>query len=324
VPRGKDKRPRVRTVRHFGVADRLALGYHAEMKRLLLDTDTKLRDVRLWLAVRDCDVTIGAICRYRQHLRAQRRNEEEIADEAEAAALRSAAFAHVARDGVTPDFLTASVLLCELIMLKSLIRLQSWPPVFEDPAILRRYCDAMDAVIDLREDFDRRSAARPALPLSEPPSEAGLSARHAAPLAPLPRLGRRGQPMIIESLPPDVRRRYERDVLRDPKTTAPAALRWLVGQGFPVSLSAVRRHRVRLEQFRAQSARDQTFAGATRDLAAAHGLSEIELAAGERLHAAHDLLDCLRETFRSLNASRDPAPAERIIALARALSAMLS
>ena len=61
----------------------------------------------------------------------------------------------------------------------------------------------------------------------------------------------------------------------------------------------------------------------TRELAAAHDVSETDLAAGERLRAAHILLDQLRETFRALESSRDPAPADLIIALAGALSAIL-
>src|SRR5204862_6938826 len=139
--------------------------------------------------------------------------EAMMLDEAEADAFRTVVHAQFARDGVTPEFLAASVFLCEHVMLASLIRLQSWDGM-NTPAVLRRYCDAMDAVIDLRERFDRRKDAPAATPppaaivTAPPPPQPPPDDGDAAGDAPLPRLGRRGQPLLIESLPPAARRRY--------------------------------------------------------------------------------------------------------------------
>ena len=137
-------------------------------------------------------------------------------------------------------------------------------------------------------------------------------------------LGRRDKQMRIEQLPDDVLRRYEREVLADPRTIARAAQAWLAGQGYAVSLAAVLRHRRRLAQARERDARGAARIAAVRELAAAYGLSDADLVAGSVMRARHRLLRELSEAYFTVVRTKAPAPPEQILAFARAVRAHLN
>ena len=137
------------------------------------------------------------------------------------------------------------------------------------------------------------------------------------------RLGRRGKFFKVESLPADVRRQYEGEVLADPKTTAKVAQAWLRERGFVVSFAAVTRHRARLAQETERPAAERAYAEAKRRLAAGCGLTPARLAAGAALESRHHLFEAIRAALDAVRAERRPAPPEQIAAFARAVRAQL-
>jgi methylphosphotriester-DNA--protein-cysteine methyltransferase len=139
---------------------------------------------------------------------------------------------------------------------------------------------------------------------------------------PRPR-GPRGRGDWIDSLPPDLRVRYERQVLADPRTTAEAARQWLLGHGVRVSLASVLRHRNWLARDDARRTRDDAAAHATRRRAAALGLTPQDMAAGQALRHAHQLFEATHALYKAVNDTGEPAPPEKVLALARMLRAVV-
>jgi hypothetical protein len=125
--------------------------------------------------------------------------------------------------------------------------------------------------------------------------------------------------MKIEQLPDDLLRRYEQQVLADPKTTAKSARQWLFAEGCAVSLAAVLRHRRRLAEVERGRAHGAAVAAATLEFARRQGLTPADLAAGRALRARHQLLAQVSEAFFAVSRTKQPAPPEQILAFARAV-----
>ena len=133
----------------------------------------------------------------------------------------------------------------------------------------------------------------------------------------------RGKGDWIDTLPPDVRSRYENEVLADPRTTARAARKWLLDQGVSVSLPSVLRHRNWWAREQALRARARSAEDATQRLAAEAGLTADELAAGRDLRNARRLFDTAHDLFKKVYHGGEPAPPEQFLALARTLRALI-
>ena len=131
-------------------------------------------------------------------------------------------------------------------------------------------------------------------------------------------LGRGGKPFRIEQLPDDVLRRYERDVLSDPRTLARHAQAWLAKEGHPVSLATVLRHRRRRAQVAASDERADALHDAVRHLAAKYGLTADDFATAHAVRSRHLLLARLSEACFTVSRTKQPAPPEEILAFAKA------
>jgi hypothetical protein len=132
-------------------------------------------------------------------------------------------------------------------------------------------------------------------------------------------LGRGTKPFRIEQLPDDVLRRYEREVLADPRTLAKDAQAWLAKEGHPVSLAAVLRHRRRLAQAVEREGRARALGAAIGELASAYGVTDEDFATAHAIRSRHLLLARLSEAYSTVSRSRRPAPPEEILAFAKAV-----
>jgi hypothetical protein len=132
----------------------------------------------------------------------------------------------------------------------------------------------------------------------------------------------RGEGDWIRTLPADLRTRYERGVLADPRTTAKSARQWLADQGVFVSLASVLRHRRWLAQDDVRRATALAVDEATRRLALEAGLTADELAAGRALRNARLLFEQCHAVFRTVYTRGEPARPAQLLALANAVRAM--
>jgi hypothetical protein len=125
--------------------------------------------------------------------------------------------------------------------------------------------------------------------------------------------------MKLDGLPPEVRERYEQQVLSNPATTVRSARDWLAREGFAVSPAAVTRHRRQFLEERERRAHAGAVAAYTEELAAPDGLTPQDLAAGAALRARLDLFKKVRDALRVAHRERRPATAEQLLEFAAAL-----
>ena len=137
------------------------------------------------------------------------------------------------------------------------------------------------------------------------------------------RRGPRGKGRWIDTLAPDVRLCYERDVLGNPRTTAEAARQWLAARGVKVSLASVLRHRNWFTRARRRLARAAAVEAATAAMARELELGPEDLAAGDRLRVEHLLFIRAYKTLLRVYRRLEPADPEQIARLARSLRLLI-
>ena len=330
MPRGVSPRRRVRTVRHFAISDKLKPADRLAVDAMLREPDVSQRNVHLWLAARGCDVSLPAICRYRQRLLADDREREAAAEKAAADGRRRVLYVRLARDGevVDTDVAGALVMHLEALVFRSLLLLR--PPRDAGGRYFLRYARMIRAVLDVRRGFHapRQDGAAPAgpPPLDGLNTAGDLAAFLAAeePAVAAPRRRRRFRtPWKMEQLPPDVLRRYEAEVIDDPKSTAASGRKWLAAAGYDASLATVMRHRVRVLQRRGKESAAAAFLDTARAAAEAYRLTPADFAAADPLRTRVALLMSLSDALAEVKKTRRPMPPEQLTAIAAAVRAHL-
>jgi len=158
MPRQK----RTRTVRHRVILDRLDPVHHPALEELLLRKGSHAKVARAWLAALGVHVPLGTVCRYRDHLLAERQRRRWRDAEVEDEAWTAVRYAEIARDEDLPDFTAASVTLCQMLMMETVLRLRNFDFT---PQLLRQYIDALMAIheVDARSRLRRPDPSPPSL-----------------------------------------------------------------------------------------------------------------------------------------------------------------
>lgn len=151
--------PRQKRVVHHGILNRLDPVHHGALEAMLLTKRASLTAARDWLAALGVRVPLGAVCRYRDHVLAEKERRRRLDAEADEEAMAAVRFAEIARDEEIPDLTAASITLFQLLMAETVVLLKHADLTSQD---LRLYLDAIMAVHEADARWRLRQPGAPA------------------------------------------------------------------------------------------------------------------------------------------------------------------
>ena len=171
MPSKRPYRPRVRTIRHVKILERLDPHHHDALHAKLRGRD-RLTDIYRWLGAMGCETALGSVCRYRKRLAADDRRRREERDAIDEKAQDAVFEALIVRDmlrepgaNLNPAhdrrrFAETVLTYAELLIFESLLYLPAIEPLdVESMRRFNRYGDALTVIVNARVRLEKRRIA---------------------------------------------------------------------------------------------------------------------------------------------------------------------